>query len=126
MRFAHVCLWASEFEQSMDFYQEVLGFDYSREFEGSSYQRNVHNYYIADESGTEIQFKRPVDGAEPPNTRMDHVAVEVDDVDRAVERIDRDSTCPVIKGATTLEKTNNRFAFVKDPNGYLVELVEFR
>lgn len=133
MKFAHTCLWIEDLDRTKAFYEDTLDFAPSREFTGSQYQPDVHNYYVDDGTGVELQFKRPLEGAEVTAESggrtgangMDHIAVEVGDVDTRVATIARETDHPVVVEPTTLESTNSRFAFLQDPDGHLVELVQY-
>jgi lactoylglutathione lyase len=133
MKFAHTCLWIEDLDRTKAFYEDTLDFVPSREFTGSEYQPDVYNYFVTDGTGVELQFKQPLEGADvtaelgtgPKATGMDHIAVEVDDVDARIDSIARETDHPVVVEPTSLESTNSRFAFVEDPDGYLVELVQY-
>lgn len=133
MEFAHTCLWIENLDRTKAFYEDTLDFVPSREFTGSEYQPDVHNYYVTDGTGVELQFKQPLEGADvtaepgmgPGAKGMDHIAVVVDDVDDRIATI-HETDHPVVMEPTTLESTNSRFAFVEDPDGHLVELVQYQ
>ncbi|WP_435126969.1 VOC family protein [Halobaculum sp. D14] len=119
----HSAIWVSDIDETLAFYVDALGLEKTREFVSGEGARNV---YVAGESDTEIQFKYDPD-REPPatdDTAYDHVAVAVDDTDAEVERLVEETGCTVRRGPLTSEGANARVAFIEDPDGYGVELVE--
>ncbi|MGM0591593.1 MAG: VOC family protein [Halobacteriota archaeon] len=118
----HTALWVADIEQSLAFYVDALGLERSREHGGSS-PGEVRNVFVAGPDGTEIQFKYTSDGDPETPAGVDHVAVSVADVDAEFERIVEETGCPVVAEPKTTG-SGARIAFVEDPDGYAVELVE--
>lgn len=121
MDVAHTALWVSDLDATTAFYEDVLGLEYDREFTLDG----VLNYYVGSEEGAELQFKYDPDGSPEidPGT-LDHLAVTVDDTDAEFERIVEAADPPVVTEPTTVEQAGARVAFIEDPDGYVVELVE--
>ena len=119
MELIHVNLTVSDVERSIDFYTEQLGFEETWGFEADG---TVHRYVAAD-NGVELQLSESADG--PDEVDHDggfrHLAVKVDDVDAAFEEIDHHG---VVKEPGDQPAAGARTAFVLDPDGYEVELVE--
>ncbi|PCR91190.1 VOC family protein [Natrinema ejinorense] len=117
----HTALWVSDLERTREFYVDALGLEENWSF---STDDGVENVYIGGENG-EFQFKYdPEDGPEIDSGTMAHVAVSVDSTDETFERlVDREDP-PVHTEPTTMADIGVRVAFVEDPNGYVVELVE--
>jgi lactoylglutathione lyase len=123
MRVLHPAIWVSDIDRTLDFYVDGLGLTKTREFVGGDGATNV---YVAGDDGVEIQFKHQADGGErsyQPGA-YDHVAVAVDDTDAEVERLVEETGCPVRRGPLTSDGANARIAFIEDPDGYGVELIE--
>jgi lactoylglutathione lyase len=116
----HVCLNVSDAGRLADWYVENLGFEHSWEF--ATADGNGRNVYVADGSGFELQLSdtEAEDGFEQ-GTAWDHVAVGVEDVDAAFEAIDHHG---VVKEPGDQPEAGARTAFVEDPDGHVVELVE--
>lgn len=119
----HSAMWVSDIEETLSFYVDALGLEKTREFESGEGARNV---YVAGDSDTEIQFKYDPDQeiSEPPEFGYDHVAIAVDDTDAEVERLVEETDCTLRRGPLTSEGANARVAFIEDPDGYGIELVE--
>ncbi|MGM0592529.1 MAG: VOC family protein [Halobacteriota archaeon] len=119
----HTSLWVSDVERTEAFYVDALGLRRTREQGGSAYQEGVQNVFVAGPNGIEIQFKH-ASGQDPdPPAGFDHVAVSTVDVDAEFERIVEETGCPVVMEPTTIG-SGARIAFVEDPDGYAVELVQ--
>lgn len=116
----HTAIWVPELEPVIEFY-ETLGLSESHRFE----RGGTENVYLGGEHG-EIQFKH--DGSDrsvsPDRSDLDHIALGVDDVDAEFERVVEETGCPVVEEPMTVDVAGARVAFVEDPNGYVVELVE--
>jgi lactoylglutathione lyase len=118
----HTAVAVSDIDETLAFYTEGLDLEYAHEFELDG----VRNVYVAGEDGMEIQFKYDPDREEPVEpSGIDHLAVEVDDVPETFERLVEETGCPVAVEPTVIEPADARAAFVEDPDGYVVELVEY-
>lgn len=116
----HTALTVSDLDATTEFYEDVLGLEYDRQFELDG----VVNYYVGGGAGADLQFKYdPESDAEVDPQGIDHVAVSVDDADAEFERIVEATDPPVVTPPTTIEEADARVAFVEDPDGYVVELV---
>lgn len=117
----HSALWVSDIEETLAFYVDALGLEKTLEFEGGDGATNV---YVAGDDGMEIQFKHDPEVEPPSPSGFDHVAVAVEDTDAELERLVEETGCPVRRGPLTSEGANARVAFIEDPDGYGIELVE--
>lgn len=115
----HTAIRVDDVEGMKAFYTEGLGLERTREFE----RDGVTNYFLAGESDTEIQF-RYGDGVSAGSAAggFDHTAIAVEDIDDAVDRLVADYGGEVEEEPTAFEDV--RIAFVADPDGYVVELIE--
>lgn len=121
MHVAHVAINVSDLETSIDFYEGTLGLEYLWDFE----HEGVTNYYVGTADGGAIQFKYdPSDSAGIDPKGIDHIALEVEDVDTTFERVTEVSPYDVHLEPTTFEAANRRAAFVYDPDGYVIEFVQ--
>lgn len=120
MPLIHVCLNVSDADALANWYVEQLGFERSWEF--TTPDGETRNVYVRDGDGTELQLS-DTDGEEPDGrgTAWDHLAVGVDDVDAAFDRIDNHG---VVQEPSDQPAAGARTAFVEDPDGHVVELVE--
>lgn len=120
MTILHTCLNVADADRAADWYVRELGFEHSWEF--TTEDGETRNVYVADENGVEFQLS-DTEGHEPSEQgdQYDHVAVKVDDVDEAFDRIDNHG---VIKEPGDQPAAGARTAFIEDPDGHHVELIE--
>lgn len=120
MDVAHTAMWVSDLDATSEFYEDVLGLEYDRQFELDG----VINYYVGSDDGAELQFKYDESSDESVDPGgIDHVALTVPDTDETFESIVAAADPPVVTEPTTIEQANARVAFIEDPDGYVVELV---
>lgn len=119
----HNAMWVSDIEETLSFYVDALGLEKTREFESGDGARNV---FVAGKSDTEIQFKYHPDRevGDQSEAGYDHVAIAVDDTDAEVERLVEKTGCTLRRGPLTSEGAGARVAFIEDPDGYGIELIE--
>lgn len=119
MDLIHVNINVGDAEETIAFYEQ-FGFEESWEFETPD--GTTKNRYIADENGTELQLS-DTDGESEfePGSAWDHLAIGVDDVDSVFEGLDHYG---IDKEPGDQPEAGARTAFVRDPDGRRVELVE--
>lgn len=117
----HSAIWVSDIDETLAFYVDALGLEKTNEFVSGDGATNV---YVAGESDTEIQFKYDPDREIQGSGGFDHVAIAVNDTDAEVERLIEETGCTLRRGPLTSEGANARVAFIEDPDGYGIELVE--
>jgi lactoylglutathione lyase len=116
----HVCLNVSDAERLAEWYTNA--FDLERTWEFTTEDGTTHNVYVADGDGFELQLSDTEGESEfDAGDAWDHLAVAVDDVDAAFDRIDNHG---VVQEPAVNEPAGAYTAFIKDPDGHVVELVE--
>lgn len=120
MEILHTCLNVSDVDRSVEWYTEQLGFEESWGFETPDGE--TVNRYVAGDNGVELQLS-DTEGETPskPGDMIDHIAVLVEDVDEAFEEIDDHG---VRSEPADQPAAGARTAFIKDPDGHVVELIE--
>ena len=119
MDLIHTCLNVADADRSVEFYTEQLGFVESWSFETED--GSTTNRYVAAENGVELQLSETEGETDfEQGTAWDHLAVGVEDVDEAFERIDHYG---VVQEPADNSAAGARTAFLKDPDGHVVELV---
>lgn len=117
----HTAIRVSDLDATRAFYEEGLGLEFDREFTDDG----VRNYYVAGDTEAGIQFRyEPDDDAPIEPAGIHHLAIRVDDVEGAFERVVETAGCPVVEEPEPPGEDDSRTAFVEDPDGYVVELVE--
>lgn len=118
MEVIHTCLNVADAERSVEWYVDQLGFEESWGFEVDA----TRNRYVADPNGVEIQLSE-TEGVTPDEEGdlWDHLAVKVEDVDEAFEEIENHG---VVQEPADNDAAGARTAFLRDPDGHVVELVQ--
>lgn len=124
-RFLHTMVRITEPEKSRAFY-EALGFTFAGDFdivrEG---QLEATNYFFSlgdQESVLELTYNH--DGRTYDlGTGYGHIAVGVDDLDATLERL-REQGIEPEREPYSIRDGGSRLTFVRDPDGYRIELIE--
>ena len=124
MRILHTMIRVTNLEESLKFYTEVLGMNLLRrkDYPTGKFTLAFVGYgHESEEAAIELTHNWDVDHYEMGNA-YGHIALEVDDVYQACDRIKAQGGRVVreagpMKGGTTI------LAFVEDPDGYRIELL---
>jgi lactoylglutathione lyase len=127
MRILHTMLRVGDLERSIRFYTEVLGMRLLRRRDVPSQQYTLAFVGYADESeaaALELTYNYGVERYEL-GTAYGHVAIEVEDAAAACAAVKARGgnvtrEAGPVKGGTTV------IAFVQDPDGYKIELIEHK
>jgi lactoylglutathione lyase len=127
MRILHTMLRVGELQRSIDFYTRVLGMKLLR-----TTDRPEQKYSLAfvgfgsnpEHAELELTYNYGVDRYEQ-GTAFGHIALEVPDAAAACERI-RAGGGTVTREAGPVKGGTTVIAFVQDPDGYKIELIERR
>lgn len=121
MDIIHTCLEVRDADELTEWYVNELGF--SRSWEFTSPDGTSRNVYITDDSGIELQIS-DTKGEQPEELgdAWDHIAIEVKNVDQVFSQVDHHG---VVQKPTTYDAIDARVAFIRDPEGRIIELVEF-
>ena len=125
MRILHTMLRVGDLERSLRFYSEVLGMRLLRRTdypEGKFTLAFVGYGEEADTAVLELTYNWGVDKYELGNA-YGHVAVAVDDAYKACEEVKRRGG-KVTREAGPMKHGTTVIAFVEDPDGYKIELIE--
>lgn len=125
MRILHTMLRVGDMPRSLDFYTRVLGMKLLRSTERPEQGYSLAFVGYGDESDTavlELTFNHGVDHYEL-GTAYGHVAIGVPDVAATCERI-RSAGGRITREAGPVKGGSTVIAFVEDPDGYKIELIE--
>lgn len=121
-RFLHTCYRIGDIERSVAFYGK-LGFEELRRMPIGEEAINVFMAIPGDEVALELTYNHGVDSYEI-GSGYGHVALAVDDLDATLERLATEGVepekPPYRPGGRT---TGHRICFVRDPDGYRIELI---
>ena len=121
MDVAHVAIWVSDLERTLEFYEGALGLEHEKDFVADG----VRNYFVRGETDTFVQFKHdPDEDGEVEPSGIAHIALAVDDVDEAFARVEDREDSAVRQEPISRPELSVRNAFVTDPDGYVLELEE--
>jgi len=124
MRLLHTMIRVSNLEESIRFYTETLGMKVLRQQEFPDGKFTLAFVGYGDEKNNsviELTYNWDVDSYDLGNG-FGHLAIEVEDVYQAVERI-RQKGGKVIREAGPMMHGTTVIAFVEDPSGYKIELL---
>lgn len=125
MRLLHTMLRVGDLDKSLDFYTRVLGMTLLRrnDYPEGKFTLAFVGYGAESEQAViELTYNWGVDHYEL-GTAFGHVALEVDDAYAACDAI-RAAGGKVIREAGPMKHGNTVIAFVEDPDGYKIELIE--
>jgi lactoylglutathione lyase len=121
MELVHTCYRITDPEKSVAFY-EALGFEKRRELPIRDEAVNIFMGLPGDSDRLELTHNFGVDSYEL-GTGYGHIALTVDDLDGTLERLAAQGIEPE-RPPYTVREGGSRLCFVRDPDGYRVELVE--
>ena len=125
MRILHTMLRVGDLERSLKFYTEVLGMKLLRrqDYPDGKFTLAFVGYQDESEGAVlELTYNWGVDRYDL-GTGYGHVAVEVDDAYAACEEIKRRGGV-VTREAGPMKHGTTVIAFVQDPDGYKIELIQ--
>jgi lactoylglutathione lyase len=124
MRILHTMIRTGDLDRSIAFYTNVLGMQLLRRNDYPDGEFTLAFVGYGDERDNtviELTYNYGVDKYDLGNG-FGHIAVEVDDVYRAVEAI-RANGGTIVREAGPMKNGTTVIAFVADPDGYRIELI---
>lgn len=125
MRILHTMIRVGDMDRSIRFYTETLGMRLLRKDEYPDGRFTLAFVGYGDEkeqTAIELTYNWGVDQYTLGDA-FGHIAIEVDDVYQAVERI-RQSGGKIVREAGPMKHGTTVIAFVEDPDGYKIELLD--
>ena len=125
MRLLHTMLRVGDMQRAIDFYTSVMGMKLLRRSDNAA-----NNYSLAfvgygsnpDQAEIELTYNYGVDHYDL-GSAYGHIAIQVPDAKAACERI-RASGGKVTRDAGPVKGGATVIAFVEDPDGYKIELIQ--
>jgi lactoylglutathione lyase len=121
MELIHTCYRITRPERSVAFY-EALGFEKRRELPIRDEAVNIFMGLPGDGDRLELTHNFDVDSYEL-GTGYGHIAVTVNDLDTALANLAEQGIEPE-RPPYRVREGGSRLAFVRDPDGYRIELIE--
>ena len=125
MRILHSMIRVNNLEESIKFYTEVLGMSLIREKEYPEGKFSLAFLgYGKETEETVIELTYNWNKSEYDHgNAFGHIALEVDDIYKACNEIKKQGT-KVIRDPGPMMGSKLLLAFIEDPNGYKIELIE--
>jgi lactoylglutathione lyase len=121
MELVHTCYRIGEIDRSVKFY-EALGFEELNRMPIRDEAINVFMGLPGDGPRLELTYNFGVDSYEV-GTGYGHIAVTVGDLDSTLARLSAQGIEPE-RPPYTVREGGSRLCFVRDPDGYRIELIE--
>ena len=125
-RIDHTMLRVSDLDKTLDFYVRILGMKILRQNEYSEGRfTNTFIGYQGEDDGTTIELTYNWDQSEPYDrgNAWGHIALKVSDVYAASEYLKSEGV-EFSKEPSPMKNGTRILAFIKDPDGYPIELNE--
>ena len=125
MRILHTMIRVGDLKRSIDFYTRVMGMTLLRTSENPEYQYSLAFVGYGDESTSSVIELTYNWGTEKYDhgTAFGHIAIGVDDVAKMCEDV-RQARGRVTREAGPVKGGKTIIAFVEDPDGYKIELIQ--
>lgn len=124
-RYLHTSIFVNNMAESIEFYTKKLGL---KLLNGPvHYPGNADMAFVGDDWDAYIELVYDLEDHPPyqVGNRYEHLAVEVDDVPKTIEKL-RSEGVKIVKEPKKAPSGKRTIAFVEDPNGIPVELLEPR
>lgn len=124
MRLLHTMIRVGDLQRSIDFYTQILGMKLLRQKDYPDGCFTLAFVGYGDENANsviELTHNWDTDSYEM-GTGFGHLAIEVDDVYQATAKI-REKGGEIIRDAGPMNAGTTIIAFVRDPDGYEIELI---
>lgn len=125
MRLLHTMLRVGDLPRAIDFYTRLLGMQLLRQHDNPEYQYTLAFVGYGDEKNNAVLELTYNYGTTQYDlgTAYGHIAIAVDDVYKACEKI-RSNGGKVTREAGPVKGGKTVIAFVEDPDGYKIELIQ--
>ena len=123
MRFSHISITAKNMEESIKFYSDIMGFVLVSRREIP--ENNAEIAFLTEKnSNTRIElthWKNKEDWTS--GDELDHLAFNVPNMDEAMTKFRRNGV-EIAREPYSLRNSTSKIAFIKDPNGIWLEVIE--
>ena len=124
MRLLHTMLRVTDLQKSIDFYTQVLDMKLIRKSENKEYKYTLAFIGYADESDStvlELTYNWG-DHKYDLGSAFGHIAIETDDIYKTCDKI-KAMGGEITREAGPVKGGRTVIAFAKDPDGYMIELI---
>ena len=124
MKILHTCLNVANLDRSIEFYRNQIGLRFVRRREVK--QNHAEIAFLEDEDGATLELTHWRDKKElKEGDNFDHIAFAADDVSATVEALKAHGVVIAME-PYSLEGSTSRIAFIKDPDGNWLELIQVK
>ncbi len=125
MRFLHTMLRVGDLQRAIDFYTDILGMKLLRQSENTEYKYTLAFLGYGDESdNTVIELTYNWETSEYEHgSAFGHLAIGVDDIYAVCDKM-KEKGCDVYREPGPVLGGDVVIAFVRDPDGYAIELIQ--
>jgi len=125
MRILHTMLRVGDLDRSIAFYTDIMGMKLLRKNDNEQYRYTLAFVgYQPEREGAVLELTYNWDESEYDlGTGYGHIAIEVDDAAETCDAI-RNAGGTVTREAGPVKGGSTIIAFVQDPDGYKIELIE--
>lgn len=122
-KFLHTCYRVQDLDKSLEFYQDVLGFEISRKRDFPQ-DKFTLVYLKVPGSDYELELTYNYDKEEPYTIGdgYGHIAIGVDDLEATHKEYSE--TVYEVTDLKALSNNSTSYFFIKDPDGYKVEVIQ--
>jgi len=122
VRILHTCLNVSNIDRSIEFYTKQIGLQFVSRREVK--QNNAEIAFLQDKDGAAIELTYWRDKKElKEGDNFDHIAFEVSNIDSTIQDL-RGHGVTIAMEPFSLQGSSSKIAFIKDPDGNWLELIE--
>ncbi len=118
----HTCYRITDVDRSVDFYKK-LGFEETRRMPIRDEAINVFMGLPGDGERLELTYNHDQEGPYEIGAGYGHIAITAEDLDGTLERLASIGIEPE-KPPYTVREGGSRLCFVRDPDGYRIEIIE--
>ena len=118
----HTCYRITDVDRSVDFYTK-LGFEETRRMPIRDEAINVFMGLPGDGERLELTYNHDQEGPYEIGAGYGHIAITAEDLDGTLERLASIGIEPE-KPPYTVREGGSRLCFVRDPDGYRIEIIE--
>lgn len=125
MRILHTMIRVTDLDKSIDFYTNIFGMNLLRkkDFPDGKFTLAFVGYGSEEDNAViELTHNWDTDSYDMGNA-FGHIAISVDDAYKACDEITAKGG-DVVRPAGPMKHGGSVIAFVKDPDGYMIELIE--